>query len=581
MKQYIFTLLTFVAVLPVLSAQTPIYIQFETGCVNQLEYQYTYTGQSLLMYSVAKGENELYFFVIGNKEPATTEKAPNGTVLCKSDEINATLIDNINAGGRLAYIVFKTQNGFISFPVETAGYIARSGTYFAFRTANYDFVMDTSSINYARNLSRPGVASPVYLTGRRSQDCLQLYAFRLEPAQPDAPRADVEVIPGIGVITNRTGHNGSEMEQNVYRLLKVNGISLEDYAYAVCHNPKSKENASDSFITSLPPDANPNDAFKVENPFAEPDKETYYTQPNKPNDNVQLAKCPTPPGYGYHIVQPGDSLHSIARIYNVTEKSLMEWNKIQNPKLINVCDKIWIIPQTTTNAALPATGYHVVQKGETLFSIARKYNITVTNIRQWNNLKSDDIQSGQRLLVSKNQATALSSGNLQGNPDTPNQPAISNAGPGNSQAGRLLHKTRSGETLNAVAWKYGYTTPYLRHINRYNKNLPPGNDDRLPEGVFLTVSDGKGDREDLTSFAPPPPENSGNAHKNNGGGIQGTTVAPPPATFEYIGEYIVKDDDNLTSIAQRYGITPEKLAAANNLKPGQEPAPRSILKIPK
>lgn len=578
MKQYIFTLATFVVLLPALHAQTPLYIQFDPACINQLEYEFTYKGQNLLMYSVAKAENELYFFVIGNKEPATTAKAPNGTVTCTSDDINATLIENINAGGRLAYIVFKAQNGFLSFPVETAGYIARSGTYFAFRTTNYDFVMDTSSINYARNLSRPGVNSPVYLTGKRSQECLQLYAFRLEPAHPDSPRADVEVIPGLGIISNRTGYNGSEMEQNVYRLMKVNGISLDDYAYAVCNNPKSKEENAGTFITRLPPDANPNNAFKVENPFTEPDKEAFQVQPLNPGGNVKLAECPTPPGYGYHIVQPGDSLPSIARIYNVSEKSLIEWNSLKDPKQVKVCDKIWIIQQAPVNTTpAPAKGYHVVQKGETLFSISRKYNVTVTNIRQWNNLTSDEIQLGQRLAVSKGQATAPAESKPANTANTPantTQPALATATSGTSPS-RLMHKTQTGESLNSIAWKYGYTTPYLRHLNRNNNTLPPGNDDRLQEGIFLIVSDAKSEREDLASFIPPQNVPKSNAIANP------MSSASTPATFEYVGEYIVKADDTLASIAQRYGITREKLAAANNLKPGQEPALRSILKIPK
>ena len=583
--KHIFTLLSFLVVLPVLSGQSPLYLQFDPACINQLEYQFTYTNRNLLMYSVPKGENELYFFVIGDKEPATTTKLPNGAVTCQSDEINATLIENINAGGRLAYIVFKAQSGYISFPVETAGYIARSGTYFAFRTPNYDFVMDTSSINYARNLSRPGVASPVYLTGRRSNECLQLYAFRLEPAQPESPRADVEVIPGIGIISDRTGLNGSEMEQNIYRLLKVNGISLDDYIYAVCNNPKDKESDTGTFITRLPQGAgNPNDAFKVENPFTEPDKESYNTQPPNPNGNVQLAKCATPPGYGYHIVQPGDSLASIARIYNVDVKSLMQWNNLTNPAQIKVCDKLWIKKQATAEtAAIPAptAGYHVVQKGETLYGIARKYNLTEATIRQYNNfptLGKVNIIPGQKLAITKSTAPAASTVNdnvansaaaAAGNPAiTP--PA--NA-PG-AAAGRLTYKVKKGETLNSVAWNFGYTTPYLRHINRNTGNLPAGNNDLLPEGMTLVVSDSKGNREDLTTFTPP-------AAQNSSGTGAATAPASNPVTFEYIGEYIVQNDDTLASIAQKYSLAPEKLAVANNLKPGQQPAPRSILKIPK
>ncbi len=587
MKHSILTLLSFLALLPVLSGQSPLYLQFDPACINQLEYQFTYTNSNLLMYSVPKGENELYFFVIGDKEPATTAKLPNGAVTCQSEEINATLIENINAGGRLAFIVFKAQNGYISFPVATAGYIARSGTYFAFRTPNYDFVMDTSSINYARNLSRPGVASPVYLTGRRSNECLQQYAFRLEPALPESPRADVEVIPGIGIISDRTGHNGSEMEQNIYKLLKVNGIGLDDYIYTFCNSSKDKEGDAGTFITSLPPGAgNPNDAFKVENPFTEPDKESYHTQPSNPSGNVQLAKCPTPPGYGYHIVQPGDSLASISRIYNVDVKSLMQWNNLNNPAQIKVCDKLWIKQQTAGQAAAipaPTTGYHVVQKGETLYGIARKYNLTEATIRQYNNftpLGKVNIIPGQKLAVTKSAAPAVSTvnNNAANNAVSAagNQVSASTSGtqtPGTA-SGRLTYKVKKGETLNSVAWNYGYTAPYLRHINRTTGNLPPGNNDLLPEGMTLIVSDSKANREDLTTFAPPAAQNN----TETGGK---TTPASNPVTFEYIGEYIVQNDDTLASIAQKYSLTPEKLAAANNLKPGQQPAPRSILKIPK
>ncbi|MBX2890428.1 MAG: LysM peptidoglycan-binding domain-containing protein [Saprospiraceae bacterium] len=591
MRQATFTFLTFLSVLPVLNAQSPLYIQFNPECTNQLEYQYTYTEQNLLMYSIPKGASELYFFVISNKDPLKTTYLPAGAVMCQHDEINATLIDNINAGGRLAYMVFKVQNGFHSYPVESAGYIARSGTYFAFRSPNYDFVMDTASINYARNLSRPGVASPVYLTGRRGQDCQQLYAFRLEPTRPDAPRADVEVVPSIGIISDRTGRNGSEMEQNIYRLLRVNGMNLDDYIYATCHTPANNEDGTATFITRLPTDAtNPNDPnSKPYNPFAEPDKETFHTKPPEASGNAPLVNCPTPPGYGYHVVQPGDSLASIARAYNVDRKLLLLWNKLQDPAQIKVCDKIWVTaPPEPTTPATTGPRYHEVQKGETLFGIARKYNVTVANIKHWNKLQGDDIQAGQQLALGPLPAqttTGIPANHTLTPPATSAPP-----NPATLPPGRLMHKALAGETLNDIAWKYGYTTPYLRHINRTNKNMPPGNDDRLQEGTLLVVSDGRGEREDLLTYSPPvqhsqaptPPsvKASGMAQGSNN-----TPFSPPairqPSNFEYVGEYIVQSGDTLASIAQRYGISPEKLAAANNLATNQEPTPRSILKIPK
>lgn len=612
MKHSISTLLTFFCLLQVLPGQSPLYLEFDPACINQLEYHYTYSDRKLLMYSIPKGENELYFFVIGSKEPASSARTPTGMVNCRNEAVNATLIDNINAGGRLAYIVFKAQNGYLSYQIETAGYIARSGTYFAFRSPNYDFVMDTSSIDYARNLSRPGVASPVYLTGRRSQECQQLYAFRLEPATPESPRADVEVIPGIGIVSDRTGYNGSEMEQNIYRLMKVNGIGLEDYIYAACNTRVDKENEAGSFITSLPPGAtNPNDAFRVENPFVEPDKEAYYTQPPRQNNSSLLVNCPTPPGYGYHVVQPGDSLYAIARTYNVDTRLLLQWNQLQNASQIKVCDKLWVTPPPATESPAmspPSAGYHVVQKGETLYGIAKKYKLSEASIREYNNFPASGnatIIPGQKLVVTKNAAQPANTGNKPAKSNN-YAPALSDVKPASGIAspysaevvpvgptpgsGRMIYKTKKGESLASVAWNYGYTTPYLRHINRSNRAMPAGDNDPLPEGSTLIVSDNKGTRDDLTSFVPPA------TYSNSREGIAASAAAPnrstpetlqkPPqfsnaATYEYVGEYIVQSGDTIDSIARRYGLAAEKLAAANDLKPGQQPSPRSILRIPK
>mgnify|MGYP000603173111 CR=1 FL=1 len=563
MKQTIFTLLLFLLCCGALPAQTPLYLLYEPDCTNQLEYQYTYTGQNLLMYSVIKGPNELYFFVVSDKDPVSTPKMPAGTVTCRNSVLDANVIDNINAGGRMAYMVFKVQNGYLSRPVESAGYIARSGTYFAFRSPNYDFVMDTANIDYARNLSRPGVPSPVYLTGRRSQECLQLYAFRLEPTHAESPRADVEVIPGIGIISDRSGLTGSEMEQNVFRLLRVNGIGLDDYLHAVCTHSLQKTDNTGSFITTLPAGTNPSDAFRT-NFTTEPDKEGYSTQPPGAQNSGygQLANCPVPPGPGYHIVQPGDSLGAIARAYNLDTRSLMQWNGIKDARQIKVCDQIWLSPQS---APTQSAGTHLVQKGETLYGIARKYNMTEATIRQLNNFPASGevtIKPGQRLSVSKSAAAVPAKPQNTGKPAAPA-----------STTGRMQYRVQKNETLNSVAWKYGYTPLYFRHINRNNPNLSAlSNDDLLPEGMVLLVSDTRGEREDLASFT----------------GAAGQPAAWPDTApagvsqkFEFIGEHIVQSDDTLASIAQRYGIRPERLAAANNLRAGQEPAVRSILKIPK
>lgn len=584
MKQSILAALLSAALFSALNAQTPLYIMFDPACTNRLEYSYTYSGKSLMMCSFIRDANELYFFLLDNSKNSKVEaNPPKGTVACQDVPISPHVMNALNAGSKLTYFVFRQQNGYVTTPVQSGGYIVRSGTNFAFRSPNYDFVLDTANIDYARNLSQPGVASPVYLTGRRKDDCLERFTFRLEPASKDAARADVEVIPGIGIISDRTGKTGIEMEQNIYRLLKVNGMNLDDYIYAYCRaSEKSDSTTAGTFITNVSPSSTAG-AFEPYY-FEELDKETNAATPD--TSNQKLAQCPEKPGYGYHIVQPGETLNSIARIYSINPKSLVEWNNIQNPQQIKVCDKLWLSQQGTGTPAVEEKNYHIVQKGETLVGIARKYNLTEARIRRLNDFPSSGnvvIQPGQKILIAENAAPTPSK------PSAPPPAATTTTPPSTTSVGtlgRLTYKTQKGETLNSVAWKFGYTTPYLRHINK-NNNIPPNvsDDAVIPEGVVLIVSDGKGGRDDLSSFQPPSQQASTATGDKNQGTSGATTPFQSQKTsipgYEYVGEYIVKAGDTFQSIATQYNVSAEKLAAANGLKPDQEPAPKSILKIPK
>jgi LysM repeat protein len=620
MKQ-IFSSVLFLFFLANLPAQTPLYIQFDPSCMYQLEYKYTYSGQDLLMYSINKGENELYFFKIGSNPQISTQAMPKGMVSCQTAVLNSTEVNSINAGGRLAYIVHKVQNGYISMPVDAVGQIFRVGTSYVFRSPSYDFLLDTTNIDYARNLSQPGVASPVYLTGMRDYDCRRQYAFRLEPLTSDLPRMDVELIPGIGLVSNRTGHNGSEMEQNVYRLTKINGIGMEEYITALCRNISTQTGNPGSFITGWTPDPDP--AHNEPYLFTEPDKEEYYTQPTASGGQQAMANCPEKPGIGYHIVQPGESLNSIARTYKLDTKSLIDWNRLKDPNKLEVCQKIWLSPgkgnesvnyspkdryyersENTPKSMSGASAYyseHIVQKGESITAISRKYGASEAEVRRANNMPATGdivIYPGQRVLVPKPSSydNPVGSGDGRSNVMNYNPGSASSASPasytptpGTGATARVQHLVGKNETVAMLARKYGYTTEYFRHINRNVKTLPQGDEQVIPQGLFLYSSDCSCDRPDLKSFgnrgdAPAPEMRSqGQGFYYDNNNRAGSTPFAGAATvqFEYVGEYIVKTGDTMQSIANTYNLSVEKLAAANKMLAGQEPQPRDILKIPK
>lgn len=91
-----------------------------------------------------------------------------------------------------------------------------------------------------------------------------------------------------------------------------------------------------------------------------------------------------------HTVVKGDTLFSVAKKYNTTVDNLKLWNNLQN-------STIYVGQVLQVERSTQIT--HVVVKGDTLWSISQKYKTTVAKIKKDNNLKSDLLVIGQKLKV--------------------------------------------------------------------------------------------------------------------------------------------------------------------------------------
>jgi LysM repeat protein len=111
----------------------------------------------------------------------------------------------------------------------------------------------------------------------------------------------------------------------------------------------------------------------------------------------------TPPATGevVYVVKYGDTLSGIAWRYGVTWQAIAERNNLANPRLIYVGQRL-IIPAGSGQPGPDGTVVHVVQAGETLWSIAAKYGVTWQAIAQRNSLANPRlIYVGQRLIIPK------------------------------------------------------------------------------------------------------------------------------------------------------------------------------------
>ena len=137
----------------------------------------------------------------------------------------------------------------------------------------------------------------------------------------------------------------------------------------------------------------------------------------------------------YYTVKSGDTLYSIAKKYGVTVDKLKDLNNLKN-NMISVNQKLLVNDQKkdqTTNA-------YVVEKGDTLYSIAKKYSTTVSKIKELNNLKSDTLSIGQELII-------------------PNSFDVK------------THIVKPGDTLYLIARKYNTTVNAIKVANNLTSNV--------------------------------------------------------------------------------------------------------------
>jgi LysM repeat protein len=100
---------------------------------------------------------------------------------------------------------------------------------------------------------------------------------------------------------------------------------------------------------------------------------------------------------GTHIVQPGETLFSIGLLYGVPYLEIAAANELENPDMLRVGQELIIpIPASVT----PPPGVHVVQSGESITSIAELYDVSPTDLADLNGIENWDlIFVGQHLLI--------------------------------------------------------------------------------------------------------------------------------------------------------------------------------------
>jgi len=228
----------------------------------------------------------------------------------------------------------------------------------------------------------------------------------------------------------------------------------------------------------------------------------------EPIKNTQIEKKQKPTGEeSVYIVKDGDTLGKIAEENGVTISELREWNNIQGDKILSGQKlKLYGATVSKNNTDKKVVSY-TVQEGDYLSVIAEKFGVSLQNLKDWNELESDVIYPGQELTLVKPKEIKKEKVVIK-------------------DKGSKTHKVKEGENLTLIADKYGVSSDDLMEWNSLESDV-------IRVGQLLVVSE---------------PQKKVKENK----GTKST--------------HKVSSGETLSSIADDYGVSVDDIKSWNNLE---------------
>jgi LysM repeat protein len=262
-----------------------------------------------------------------------------------------------------------------------------------------------------------------------------------------------------------------------------------------------------------------------------------------------------------HIVAEGETFWTVASDYGVSAEGLAKANPNVNPSRVHqdmeliipaeepgsepLTEKAAITSTTADSTTKPtksaATGNHVVQTGETFYSIGKKYGVSITALMTSNpSVKPERLSKGMQLVI-PGKAPVTSS---------PTK-TVAKTGTNASKPGKL-HTVVPRETVSGIARKYGVSEEALLRQNQLERNA------QIKAGDVLTIPAATSSAPRLANTAPAPAPASTQAPAGN-------SPEAAPTQQPASRAYVVSAGETAGTIAEAFDITKQQLFEFNHL----------------
>ncbi len=172
-----------------------------------------------------------------------------------------------------------------------------------------------------------------------------------------------------------------------------------------------------------------------------------------------------------YIVQRGDNLNAIAQKNNVTVAQIKEWNNL-NGNTIQIGASLLLGEKKSNNKATQEQELknieYTVQKGDNLGNISKKFGTTVENLKEWNQLADNNIKLGTVLIVTKNEIAIKT--------DLPTVSSYKKNISETTKNQEINYYVQKGDSLYSIAKKYpGVSVSDIKKWNDIkNEDIKPG-----------------------------------------------------------------------------------------------------------
>lgn len=473
--------------------------------------------KSFLAYAFSKSEDEKILLETGLE----TDFFKQSVTLSNPQDVSFTTadIDDINKGKHIVYIARKVEGGYRIALVGAASSIGMSANTLQGHGSDYGFSVNLDNIS-GDDVATQGTTSAVFYVGQDivfgNHSAHQIYR---SPREVNRASSNLFFLPKVGMVREIVT---SENAMTVMELVSINDIPIEKYL----ENPTQV--AATTTVTGVePPPSVP----------ADPDIQVGENMPTLAAKGVKNdIVCDEVAGENEHLIQQGDNLFAISRRYGVTVDQLKRWNKLETD-LIHPCQKLVVVMPQAEKDALKAKGND--PKMPPAVKIPKEYDVRDKPKPLVNSPKPviKKLDKGQEKVVPKGFTGSVTS------PEP-----VAKALYIKKDAG--LYVVQKGDNIYSIAKRHNLTEDKLRCINGLK------NDERILVGQVLKIEDCNcATMSEKIVEKPTPSDTLVNVPKGY------SEVVKPSSVKKY---HIVREGENLYSIARTYGLTAEKLVQLNH-----------------